>query len=127
MELWPWGNGFALDGFAGGGVGWLKGQSCCCPAGPRGSLVPVPTLVAPAPALLAARPVGCLAWARLCIPKNRARDDNSLLFLQERVSPGPHLARAQWLRWGQLLCQEEKEPCPLFLLGATWAGCWPRL
>lgn len=32
------------------GVGVLgsDGQSCCCPAGPRGSLVPVPTLVAPA-------------------------------------------------------------------------------
>lgn len=97
VELWPWGDGFALDGFAGGGGGWLEGRSCCCPAGPRGSLVSVPTLVAPAPAPLAARPAGCLAWAHLCIPKNRRRDNNSLLFLQEQVSPGPHLARAQWL------------------------------
>lgn len=74
MELWLWGEGFAVDGFAGGGGGWLEGQPCCCPAGPWGSQVSVATLVAPAPAPLAARPVGCLAWPHLCIPPKTATE-----------------------------------------------------
>lgn len=55
------------------GGGWLEGQRCRWPAGPRGSLVPVPSLAGPAPAPLAevVRPVGRLAWACLRIPESR--------------------------------------------------------
>jgi len=73
--------GNAVLGGAGGS--WLEGWPCHWPAGPRGSLVPVPSLAAPAPALLAeaAGPLGCLAWARLRIPESRAGDNQPLRLL----------------------------------------------
>lgn len=55
---------------------------------------------------------GVLGLGSLCIPKNRHRDDNSLLFLQERVSPGSHLARAQWLLWGSSSAKRRSRHVP---------------
>lgn len=69
------------------GGGWLEGQPCHWPAGPQGLLVPVPGPEGPAPAE-AVRPGGCLVWAHLRSPKSRARDNQSLQFLQKQISPG---------------------------------------